>query len=482
MRFTILKILSRQVLISTLKNKSTIVLIGIFNILIIAALFSGYSAFRQQQASVKDHSHEVRERWENNPDKHPHRMAHYGYVVFRQKFPLSFFDFGMDSYLGNAVFLEAHRQNTVNFSEASLSNGLLRFGEISAGMILQVLLPLLLFFWGFDLIARERENGTLRILLTQGISWPELIVGKALGLFYLSLSIFTPAIVIGFILLASNNSGLHNSQAFGQFSVLITSYLVYLSIISLLAVYVSAQSSSSKAALIKLIGCWLVFTLILPKISQVAGQSLFPSPSKIAFDTKVEEELISQGDSHNPNDPHYKALKDSLLRAYNVDSTHKLPFNYGGYVMREGERLSAEVYNRHQEKLVSIYQQQQNAVRLTALINPFLAIKNLSMALAGTDYNTYNDFQNQVEAYRYKQAQAMNELQIKLISNKIKSSSDKSSAVSSQYWKDFPDFDYHFLSFTQVFGKEIIAIISLIIWVVGLFFLIKTTSTHLKAF
>lgn len=482
MRFTILKILSRQVLIGTLKNKSTIVLIGIFNILIIAALFSGYSAFRQQQTSVKDHSHEVRERWENNPDKHPHRMAHYGYVVFRQKFPLSFFDFGMDSYLGNAVFLEAHRQNTVNFSEASLSNGLLRFGEISAGMILQVLLPLLLFFWGFDLIARERENGTLRILLTQGISWPELIVGKALGLFYLSLSIFTPAIVIGFILLASNDSGLQNSQAFGRFSVLIISYLVYFSIISLLAVYVSAQSNSSKTALIKLIGCWLVFTLILPKISQVAGQNLFPSPSKIEFDTTVEAALIKQGDSHDPNDPHYKALKDSLLRAYNVDSTHKLPFNYGGYVMREGERLSAEIYNQHQQKLVHTYQQQQNAVRLTALINPFLAIKNLSMALAGTDYNTYNDFQNQVEAYRYKQAQAMNELQIKLISNKIKSSSAKDSAISSQYWKDFPDFDYHFLPFNQVFSKEIISIISLIIWIFGIFFLIKTTSNHLKAF
>ncbi len=481
MRFNILKILSKQVWKSILTNKSAIVLIIIFNVMLLLSLFSGYRTIIQQQDLVKEYSHEVRERWENSPDKHPHRMAHYGYVVFRQKFPLSFFDFGMDSYLGNTVFLEAHRQNTVNFSEASLSNGLLRFGEISAGMILQLLLPLLLFFWGFGLIARERENSTLRILLTQGVSWQELIVGKALGLFYLSFSIFITAIIAGLVLLLINDQTHHNPQAFVRFFILLIGYAVYFFIISLLGVYVSARSKNTKTALIKLIACWLVFTLILPKISQVAGQSLFPSPSKIAFDTAVEEELIRQGDSHDPNDPHYKALKDSLLTAYKVDSTHKLPFNYGGYVMREGERLSAETYSRHQEKLVRIYQQQQNAVRLTALVNPFIAIKNLSMALSGTDYATYNDFQNQVEAYRYKQAQAMNELQIKLISNTIKSSSDKNAAINSQNWKDFPDFNYHFLSFTQVFSNEIISIISLIILIFGLFFLIRITSNQLSA-
>ncbi|WP_259014620.1 ABC transporter permease [Emticicia fluvialis] len=482
MRYPIIKILSAQVWKSTIKNRSTIILIAIFNCMLLAALLSGYSHMHKQQTEVNDFSHEVRERWENNPDKHPHRMAHYGYVVFRQKFPLSFFDPGMDSYLGNAVFLEAHRQNTVNFSEASLSNGLLRFGEISAGLILQMLLPLLLFFWGFDLIARERENGTLRILLTQGISWPELVTGKALGLFGLSLGVLVPAFVAGGLLLICNEQTWQSPQAVWRFAVLVFAYAIYCFIIALLAVYVSAKSKNTKSALIKLIGVWLLFTLILPKVSQVAGQNLFPSPSKIAFDTAVEAELIKHGDSHNPNDPHYKALKDSLLTAYGVDSTHKLPFNYSGYVMREGERLSAETYGRHQAQLVGIYEKQQNAVRITALLNPFIAIKNLSMALAGTDYATYNDFQNQVEAYRYKMAQTLNELQIKHISNKVKSSADKRAIISHKYWEEFPDFTHRFPPFARVFSNEIISVLSILLWAAGLFLLIKISSKHFKAF
>jgi ABC-2 type transport system permease protein len=232
-----------------------------------------------------------------------------------------------------------------------------------------------------------------------------------------------------------------------------------------LAILVSAKAKSSKSALTSLIGFWLFFTLMLPKVSQVVGQNLFPSPSKIEFDTTVEQELIKQGDSHNPNDPHYKALKDSLLTAYKVDSTHKLPFNYSGYVMREGEKLSAETYKKHQAVLVETYQKQQNVVRFTAFLNPYMAIKNLSMALSGTDYSAYNDFQNQAEDFRYKLAQTMNELQIKYIANKVKSSADKKAIISSKNWKDLPDFHHQFLNLGMVLKNEIVSIISLILWI-----------------
>ena len=481
MRFEILKLISKQVWRIKTKNSSTLWLIVIFNILLFFALFSGYKNFVKQQAIVKHYSHEVRNRWENRPDKHPHRMAHYGYVAFRNRFPISFFDFGMDSYVGNAVFLESHKQNTVNFSEASFSNGLLRFGEISAGMILQLLLPLLIFFWGFDLVASERENGTLRILLTQRVSWLELIFGKSLGLYALVLSIFIPSIILCFILLCFNENSSENLQNYVRLFLIVLSYFAYFFILSLLAILVSAKSKSSKSALISLIGFWLFFTLIFPKVSQVLGQNIFPSLSKIEFDTNVENELIKQGDSHNPNDPHFKALKDSLLLTFKVDSTQKLPFNYNGYVMREGEKLSTHIYKNHLDSLVETYQKQQNIVRFTAFLNPYMAIKNVSMAFSGTDYFAYNDFQNQAENFRYNLAQTMNELQIKYIGNQVKSSADKNAIISKKNWSKLPDFHHRFLSLDKVLKNEFLSISSLIFWVLGLMFLIKYSIKNLKA-
>ena len=88
-------------------------------------------------------------------------------------------------------------------------------------------------------------------------------------------------------------------------------------------------------------------------------------------------------------------------------------------------------------------------------------IQYLSMAFSGTDYAAYRHFDEQAEIYRYDLAQTMNNLQIKLVSNKTSSSADKRSAISRQYWADLPDFQHQFLSFPQVIWNEWV-------WLVGL--------------
>jgi ABC-2 type transport system permease protein len=482
MKIKTITLLAGQVWRNARKKSGTLWLIFIFNSILSLSLMAGFWEHDQTQENIHHSTEKVREQWESNPDKHPHRMAHYGYVVFREKFPLAFFDFGMDSYLGNLVFLEAHKQNTANFSEASLSNGLLRFGEISAGMILQVLLPLLLFFWGYALISQDREEGTLKILLAQGVSGFELIIGRTLGLTLLSLSVFSSAFLLGLGLLVFSESESLKHQAFAHFIGLGLAYMIYYFIISLIAVLVSSKSSSSKSSLITLIGIWLLFTLILPKISQVIGQQLFPSLTKIEFDWKVDQELIKQGDSHNPNDPHYKAFKDSLLQAYNVTTTQELPVNFSGLVMREGEKLSSQTFLTHQNKLIETFQNQQDLVRITAWINPYMAIKNLSMALSGTDYLAFNRFQNQAESYRYLLAQTMNELQIEYISNNVKNSSDPKAKLSQKNWENFPAFEQDFLSLWSVLKNEILSILALVSWIVILLAISVFYSKNLKVF
>ena len=481
MRLFILKILAKQVWVSTLKSKSVLGLIALMGILLAFSVQIGYKNLSYQQALRSQYQREVREKWENSPDKHPHRMAHYGYIAFREKYPLSFFDSGMESYTGNAVFLEAHRQNTVNFSEASLSTGILRLGEISAAMVLQVLLPLLIFFWGFNFVAADRENGTLKLLLTQGVSWSEIIVGKAFGLFSIAFLVFVVAIVASLPVLLNPEILKTADDPLSRFGILLAFYALYIFICCLLAVLVSALSATSKSALTQLIGFWLLFTIILPRTAQAFGQFLCPTPSKVAFETALEAELLKQGDSHNPNDVHYKALKDSILRVYKVDSVQQLPFNYSGFQMKEGERLSAKVYNEQQRKLLNIYEKQQNVTRLTAFINPFMAIKNLSMALTGTDFAAYTDFQNQAEAYRYRLAQRMNDLQIRLISNKKLGEKEKPYFIDKENWRQFPDFKYQFLTTKTVFKNESLSLFALLAWFIGLLVLVKMRVKRFKA-
>lgn len=461
------------------KNKAIFILIVFIGILLTYAACSGWASFVDQNEITSGFQNQARQDWLDNPDKHPHRMAHYGHFAFRPKAPLSIFDFGMESFFGNTIFLEAHKQNAVNFSQAGFSTSMLRFGEISIAQILQILLPLLIFFLGFGSVASERENGTLKIILTQGISWKQLLIGKSLGVIQVTMALYLPVMLTTILLWSLLQSGSIPLDQILRLLLVSLAYFIYLAIFCVIAVLVSAASKTSKSALVSLIGLWLALTIVLPRASQALGSYIYPAPSKITFQTGIENDILKEGDSHNPNDPHYKNIKDSLLAAHQVDSVQQLPFNYSGYIMAEGEKISARIYDQHFEKLLEVYQDQNSFSKMMAFFNPFMAIKNLSMTLSGTDYNAYIDFQRQAEAYRYAMAQKMNELQIKYISNKKPGPGDKPYIIDQKHWQEVPEFQYRPTGVSAILKTETITFLAFIFWITALISVIQLMSKKL---
>ncbi|MBS7254197.1 ABC transporter permease [Flavobacterium branchiicola] len=466
---------------SVFKNSAVYIITLFIGLLLLYAAFSGWDNYSSQNETSEKYQHESREDWLKNPDKNPHRMAHYGNFAFRKSTALSVFEFGMEPFFGNAIFLEAHKQNTANFSEAGFSSSMLRFGEISIAMVLQILMPLLIFFLGFNAVAFERENGTLKLLLSQGISWKQLLFGKILGIASVIMLLFIPTIIIlVFVWLLLQNFTISADDTF-KMILFILFHFVYLMFFCVIAVLISASSKTSKKALVSLIGIWLILTIILPRTTQAIGAYLYEAPSKVKFNSDIEKDILKQGDSHNPNDVHYKAIKDSLLRVYKVDSVQKLPFNYSGFIMTEGERISSNIYNKHLEDLLKIYAKQNSFSKAVSFLNPYIAMKNLSMGLSNTDYDSYIDFQKQAESYRYKMAQKMNGLQIKFISNKKPGPNDKPLAIGKEHWADLDEFHYEPKELSAILKTEILSVISISIWIIVLLILIRFAAKNLKA-
>ncbi|GGF36828.1 ABC transporter permease [Echinicola rosea] len=464
MRKEIIILVARQFWTTAFRSRAIYPLLLIVVMLLGFSGVTGWENYKEQNEIRQHYQQKARESWESNPDKHPHRMAHFGTFAFRLKYPLSMFDGGIENFTGNAVFLEAHKQNMVNFSEASLSTGLLRFGELTLAMVLQTVFPLLLFFLGFASVSAERESGTLKIMLIQGAKFREILVGKTLGLWLVALVCLLPVLLmLGYFLVGQEAAD--PGDVWTRFAVLSLVYMLFFMVLSIITVVVSATSHKSKNALIKLLAIWLVFVVLMPRTSQALGNYLFPSPSKVAFESAIEDEVVQKGDSHNPDDPYFKALKDSVLAAHQVDSIEDLPFNYGGFVMGVGERTSSAIYNNHQEALLEKYGLQNTLTEWAALINPYVAIKQLSMALSGTDFSTYLDFQEQAERYRYDLAQKMNELQMEHISpKKAQGSEGKEHVVEHEEWSLVPDFEQRFLSFTKVIENAWLSLLSLLGW------------------
>lgn len=463
MHFTFIKIIAQQEWHSVFRSRTPLAFFAVLLVVSLLAVFTGWQYVhnfnRQQQAAHR----QVHDQWMSQPNRHPHRVAHYGYLVFREKSPLSFFDFGLDSYVGNSVFLEAHRQNTVNMSEAGFSNGMLRFGELSMAMVMQLLVPLFIIFIGFQTVAGLKENGVLKILLCQRASYLDVLFGKTAGLTAMTWTLFLPLLLLSLSLGTLLISGGFSGDSALRISLTVIFYALYFLVITLLVVTVSVVSKSGKNALMFLVLMWMLFCIVIPKSAQTLGNSLYSAPDKIAFEQAILADVSKEGDSHNPDDPHFASLKAGTLKKYGVDSISQLPVNYGALVMQEGENITSGIFNKHLDRLIDTYKSQNAVCSFLGFADPYLSIRNLSMSLSGTDFDTFTAFQKQTEKYRFEKTKTLNDIHL----TQIKFKGDNQQKVSAKNWQRQPDFSFRPVPVARNLAASAYSLAALLVWVIG---------------
>ncbi|MGC4083522.1 MAG: hypothetical protein QM736_15780 [Vicinamibacterales bacterium] len=77
----------------------------------VAALAAGWRQYSDVQRQHAKAQAATRAQWLQQGNKNPHSAAHYGVYAFKPKSRLALFDTGVDSYVGVAAWLEAHKQN-----------------------------------------------------------------------------------------------------------------------------------------------------------------------------------------------------------------------------------------------------------------------------------------------------------------------------------------------------------------------------------
>ncbi|MBX2923861.1 MAG: DUF3526 domain-containing protein [Chitinophagaceae bacterium] len=348
-----------------------------------------------------------KQQWLKQDPKHPHVAAHFGQFVFKPVLALSQIDPGVNAFAGNYVYLEPHRQNDFVFTSAQEQNASVRFGELTPALILQMLVPLLIIFMSFGSIASDRENGTLKLLTAQGAKMYRLISGKAFAGFALITAVILPV----FLLLPVVSSDFRNNamQTFPRGALLCAAYLLYYLLLSIIVVWISALVKNAKSSLLVSLCCWICFIIIIPKAIANVSADANPLISNEAFQSKISNDIKKGIDGHNPDEKRREELIAATLKKYNVDSLPELPVNIEGIVMQTAEEYSSKVYDLHFGKVQQTLRNQNKWSSYAAIVNPYNAIRNISMGLALTDVNSHIYFQKSAEAYRREFVKFLND-------------------------------------------------------------------------
>ncbi len=375
------------------------------------------------------------------PDRHPHRMVHYGHYAFRPPPPLAAFEPGVDAVTGQSIFLEGHRQNTPMFADTKAAADLGGFASLTPANLYQLLLPLLLIVLGHALLLRERESGTLAVMLAQGQSGVSLAMGKALALLAVIAIFMLPLIAVAIHSVVQGENGLAAVSLVGG-------YFLYLCVWGAIVLAASIILKHRAVSLGALIFIWLFAALIVPRFAINASSAAIEAPGKIESDLVMLAEQRKLGDGHNAADPAFQRLQKEVLEQYEVEKIEDLPINWRGVVASYSEAELTDLLNGYAENRMEQEANQSGLFKLFGLASPTIAIGSVSRTLAGTDLSTHHRFLRESEALRFDFVQSLNEVHATELAyeDDLNRSSDpeaeRRTRVNSEAWRVLDEFRF----------------------------------------
>jgi len=243
-------------------------------VLIVSSLYVHYLDYAKR---VNDYNEQIRLAGDALASS---RMSdiHFGAVPlkgFRPPAPLSIFAAGFESSLPRFYDFQAD-----GFKEGETSVGdesvLSIFGQFDFLFIVQMVISLIVLLFASDLIAGEKELGTLRGILSNSVPRNNLLMGKLLGGYVSVWMPFVITFLLGVILLSVTSFPVSDSGIIARVIVIFVSASVFILAYFTLGLMISASSSRARTALVSILLLWIFFQLVVPKLSDMVASVVYP--------------------------------------------------------------------------------------------------------------------------------------------------------------------------------------------------------------
>ena len=403
---------------------------GLVVALMLVALASGWERHVQVASERAAGQALDYEAWLQQGRRHPHDAAEQGMHVFKPEPALAILDPGIEPFVGSTVWLQAHHQSELKFRPAQDATGLQRFGELSPAWLLQVLFPLLIIILGFNAVSGERERGTLRQVLSLGVPARSLMFGKAAALSMCVAILAVPGILALVLIAAINSSAAERLDVIYRMAFLTIGYGFYLGFFIFLTLAASALARSSRISLVVLLGFWVTANLIAPRTASEAANKLYPTPSRLEFDVHLDHDIET-------------AAGAAWLANFGVRTQWdpSLPLSKWGAALQVDDHAGYDAQDRNFGSLWDTFERQQRAQQWIGSIAPIIALRDLSLGMAGTDFSQHRAFSAAAEAQRRTIQD--------IVSKDLIEHADPlgnahfSYKAGPELWAQVPRFDYH---------------------------------------
>lgn len=426
--------------------------------LVVAAL-QGYATWCAAGDERDAVSAQVRQQWDSQGDKNPHRGAHFGLYAFKPTSLPGFIDPGVNAEAGRAIWLDPHRRNLSRFKPTEDGTSAARLAPTSVATVLQWVLPLLVIALSFGAVAAEREGGTWRLLASLGVTPARLFLGKLAATALVLLPMLLFLLIAGLLALLAPEGGADAVLRIGCMALL---YTVYLLIFACLALGVSARTASASRALAVLLVLWGLNGFVAPRLGGAIADAAVSLPSSAQFHAAIHHDIQHGMGEDGDTNTRYERFLASTLSKYGVTRPEDLPVGLRGLHLIANDAYSSRVHDQHFGDLAQRFTKQADWQLSAAVLGPLLPVRALSQALAGTDLQHHQHFSDAAEQYRRSFIDATSEE----IARR-NTGNDNSATVGDDYWRAVPPFDYRAPSVAWALAAHWKALLVLALWLVA---------------
>ena len=230
---------------------------------------------------VREHQEEIRT-WDTYRQINP--KAH------RKPNPLSIFNVGTEKSGADMVSIrlavpiweqQAQKQGSDNpfFSI---------FLAIDVIFVFKIVLSALAILFAYNTISGEREDGTLKLVLSNPVPRDALVLGKYLGGMLSLLPIILISFSVGLVIAYASPATDFDVSDLGRFVMVLVVSLLYVSICYLLGLLLSVQTKTAATTLILAMFIWGILTIVHSNVATFAVAKFAPDKPQ------PEEEMLQQ--------------------------------------------------------------------------------------------------------------------------------------------------------------------------------------------
>ncbi len=331
-------------------------------------------------------------------------------TIYRQPSVLSVFSEGLEKRLGNSAKIELDNIPEISAAAAKGNPYLSIYSVLDVSLIFKIVISVLALLVAYDVISGEREQGTLKLIMSSEIARYQVLLGKLLaGLMTLSVPV-TIAFIVGLLILLSFPMVELTGSDWIRLGLMYFASLIFISAMYNFGLLFSCLTRSSAISLVLGLFLWIIFVVVIPNGSGYLARKIQPFETDEQLEGKlgtVREKLNSE-------------LKEIQKIARSSWSGSSMRGTFGGsYIVvcdeRDREHLKKnyklkepvkiKYANRFQEVkqnyLNSLFKQKYLANNISRL-SAISVYENVMSALAGTDLASIQHFTDRVKTHRNK--------------------------------------------------------------------------------